>query len=41
MVTSRGDEEDSKDKTEGPEHLTRAGGHSEEGRGPSGSEVGH
>lgn len=38
VVTSQGDEECSNDKTGGHEHLTRAGGHSEEGWGPLGSE---
>lgn len=41
VVTSQGDEEYSNDKTVGCEHLTRAGGHSEEGWGLLGSELGH
>lgn len=38
VVTSQGDEECSNDKTGGREHLMRAGGHSGEGWGPSGSD---
>lgn len=38
VVTSQGDEEYVNDKTGGLAHLKRAGGHSEEGWGLSGSE---
>lgn len=41
MVTSQGDEECYNDVTGGQEHLARAGGRSEEGWGPSDSELGH